>query len=323
MSNEERNNMNAEMPEVKQDSVVQEKTEVQHEIIKWDKKTFTTYIVLSFSVAWVFQVIASILGLRGNQMAFTVILSVSMFVPLLSALVAGVPLKNIGWKPVLKGNIKQILMAWFGPFVLTVLGAALYYIIFPNRLDLTGAFLKASYGEIALTQMEAQGITIPALIIISVIQTVTYAPWINMFVALGEEAGWRGVMHPMLKDKLGNTKGVIVSGIIWGAWHWPVMVIAGYEYGLEYWGAPALGMVLFCLVTVVMGTLFDVLYEKTKCIWVPSLAHGAVNAVCSLPMLVLDPAYGNQLTVGPLPIGIISVMPALILTVWILIKKNK
>ncbi len=317
MTNEERNNMNEEMPETKQNM------EVQQKAIKWDKKKFTTYIILSFSVAWIFQVIASILGLKGNQMAFKLILSVSMFVPILSALVAGVPLKSIGWKPVLKGNVKNILMAWFGPLVLTVLGAVLYYIIFPDRLDLTGAFLKASYGEIAIAQMEAQGITLHALIIISAIQAATYAPWMNMIFALGEEAGWRGVMHPMIKDKLGNTKGLIVSGVIWGAWHWPVMVIAGYEYGLEYWGAPVLGMVLFCLVTIVMGTLFDALYEKTKCIWFPALAHGAVNAVCSLPMLVLDPVYGNQLTVGPLPIGIIGVLPALALTVWMLFKKNK
>ena len=311
MNNEERNNMNEETQEVKQ------------ETIKWDKKKFTTYIVLSFSVAWVFQVIASIFALRGNQMAFSVILSVSMFVPLLSALFAGIPLKNIGWKPVLKGNIKHILMAWFGPAVLTVLGAALYYIFFPGRLDLTGMYMKATYGEIMISQLETQGITLPVFIAITAIQAVTYAPWINMIFALGEEAGWRGVMHPMLKDKLGKTKGLIVSGAIWGAWHWPVMVIAGYEYGLNYWGAPVLGMLLFCLITIVMGVLFDALYERTNCIWVPALAHGAVNAVASLPSLVLNPAYVDQLTVGPMPIGIISVLPALVLTVWILFKKNK
>lgn len=310
MINEERNNIHEETLEVKQGA------------IKWDKKKFTAYIILSFSVAWVFQVIASILALRGNQMAFSLILSVSMFVPLLSALVAGIPLKNIGWKPVLKGNIKYIIMAWFGPVVLTVLGAVLYYVVFPDRFDLTGMYMKATYGEIMIAQLEAQGITIPIFIVVTAIQALTYAPWINMFFALGEEAGWRGVMHPMLKDKLGRTKGLIVSGIIWGAWHWPVMVIAGYEYGLNYWGAPVLGMALFCLVTTVMGVLFDVLYEKTNCIWVPALAHGAVNAVCSLPTLVLDPAYANQLTVGPLPIGIISVLPSLVLMVWILFKKK-
>lgn len=311
MINEERNNIHEETQEAKQAA------------IKWDKKKFTMYIILSFSVAWVFQIIASILALRGNQTAFSLILSVSMFVPLLSALVEGIPLKNIGWKPVLKGNIKYIIMAWFGPVVLTVLGAVLYYVIFPERFDLTGMYMKATYGEIMIAQLEAQGITIPIFIVVTAIQALTYAPWINMIFALGEEAGWRGVMHPMLKDRLGRTKGLIASGVIWGAWHWPVMVIAGYEYGLNYWGAPVLGMVLFCLSTVVMGTLFDVLYEKTNCIWVAALAHGSVNAVAALPSFVLNPAYGDQLTVGPLPIGIISMLPALVLATWILFRKNK
>ena len=155
MINEERNNIHEETLEVKQGA------------IKWDKKKFTAYIILSFSVAWVFQVIASILALRGNQMAFSLILSVSMFVPLLSALVAGIPLKNIGWKPVLKGNIKYIIMAWFGPVVLTVLGAVLYYVVFPDRFDLTGMYMKATYGEIMIAQLEAQGITIPIFIVVT------------------------------------------------------------------------------------------------------------------------------------------------------------
>ena len=299
-----------------------EKQEVL-QTIHWDKKKFTLYLIWSFSIAWVFQVVASIFALQGNQLAFSGILSVSMFAPLLATILAKIPLKGMGWKPNLKGNIKYILMAWFGPVVFSVLGGVLYYIIFPDRLDLTGMYMKASYGEIVMSQLEAQGITLPLLIVVSAIQAATYAPWINMFFALGEEAGWRGAMQPMLKEKLGKTKGLIVGGVIWGAWHWPVMVLAGYEYGLNYWGAPVLGMVLFCLVTVVMGTLFDALYEKTKCIWVPALAHGAVNAVCSLPILVLNPDYADQLTLGPLPIGIISVFPALVLTAWMLFKKEK
>lgn len=289
----------------------------------WDKKKFTSYLIWSFSIAWVFQVIGSIMALQGNQMAFTMILSVSMFAPFLAAVLAKIPLKTMGWKPQLKGNIKYILMAWFGPFVFTVLGGILYYIIFPGRLDLTGMYMKASYGEIMMSQLEAQGITIPLFVVVTAMQALAYAPWVNMFFALGEEVGWRGAMQPMLKEKLGKRKGLIVGGVIWGAWHWPVMVLAGYEYGLNYWGAPVLGMVLFCLVTVVMGTLLDALYEKTKCIWVPALGHGAINAVSALPVLVLNPAYADQLTVGPLPIGIISVLPALVLTVWILFKKEK
>lgn len=54
---------------------------------------------------------------------------------------------------------------------------------------------------------------------ITFVQAITFAPFINMLVALGEEVGWRGVMFQYLKDKLGITKGRIVGGAIWGCWH--------------------------------------------------------------------------------------------------------
>lgn len=83
-----------------------------------------------------------------------------------------------------------------------------------------------------------------------------------------------------------------------------------------------MGMVLFCLVTVAIGTLFDVAYEKTNCIWVPSLAHGAFNGFAALPLLVLDPQYMDQMTVGPAAVGIVGIFPSLLLAVWVLIRQK-
>ena len=60
---------------------------------------------------------------------------------------------------------------------------------------------------------------------------VTLAPVINMFAALGEEAGWRGYMMPHLKKQLGLLNGRLLGGVIWGVWHWPLMLLVGYEYG--------------------------------------------------------------------------------------------
>ena len=52
-------------------------------------------------------------------------------------------------------------------------------------------------------------------LLFTTIQAVTFVPFLNMFVALGEEVGWRGAMYPYLKEKLGVTKGRIVGGTIW------------------------------------------------------------------------------------------------------------
>ena len=291
--------------------------------MKMDKKKLKIYLIWTFAIAWVLQVIGSIFSLQGNSLMFTLVLSVSMYAPFFGTLLARVPLQGMGLKPKFKGNLKYFVAAWLLPALFTALGAVLYFIIFPDRLDLTGMYIREAGGEGVIQQLEAEGLTLSMYMAISVISAPMYAPWINMFFALGEEVGWRGAMDPMLRDYFGKAKGSIIGGMIWGAWHWPVMIIAGYEYGKGYWGEPILGMVLFCLFAVVAGTLLDFLYEKTNCIWAPALAHGAINGVCSVPMLFLNTAYSNQLTIGPLPIGFISMIPMMIVAAIVLWRQKK
>lgn len=289
-------------------------------VMNWDKKKFTIFIAGAFVIGWIFQIIGSIFARQGNQTGFVVLLTMAMYAPFLATLIARIPLKGMGWKPKFKGKFRFWLAVWFLPGVFTFLGGLLYYVIFPSRLDLTGQYIILQAGEAAIQQLEAQGITIPMYLVIMAVQVFTYAPLVNMFVALGEEVGWRGAMQPMLNSRFGKKKGRILGGVIWGAWHWPVMVIAGYEYGLEYWGAPFFGMALFCLITTVMCILLDVAYDKTDCIWIPSLGHGAINAAAALPMMVLNVDYADQMIIGPAPVGIISVLPALIFAVIVLWK---
>ena len=291
--------------------------------MKMDKKKFTIYMIFAFGLAWVIQIIASIFARNGNVAVFQLLLAVCMFMPFLATLIARIPLKGMGWIPKLKGNIGWILLSWFGPMVLTILGAVIFYIIFPNRLDWSGSYMAIQMGEEAMAELQETGITVPILTIITVVQACSYVPLVNGLFGLGEEVGWRGVMYPMLKDKLGRVKGMILGGVIWGAWHWPIMVFAGYEYGLEYWGAPFLGMAIFCLFATVGGIILDVLYEKTKCIWVPSVGHGAINATMGFPVLMLNAEFADQLTIGPLPNGIIAMIPYIITAILLLVLTGK
>jgi len=288
----------------------------------WDGKKFVKYIIGSFGIAWVLQVIASMMSWKGNQIAFTMILAVSMYAPFVGTLIAGIPLRGMGWKPRFKGNIKNILLAWFVPVIFTALGAVLYFVIFPNRLDFTGEYLRAAGGEAVMEQLAAAGITPKMYLLIGLLQCLTYAPLVNMFAALGEEVGWRGAMQPMLNDRFGKRVGRIIGGVIWGAWHWPAMTLAGYEYGLNYWGYPILGMVTFCLFTIALGTLEDALYEKSKSIWIPSLMHGSINAIGTVPMMVGGSAYMNQMILGPIPMGLISGIPLAIIAIVVLAKEK-
>ena len=243
------------------------------------RKQFSIYMVVAFGLAWIMEIIASIFSNNGNQMVFAVILMITMFMPFLGVLIARIPLKGMGWVPHLKGKIRYVFFALWMPALLSIVGGVLFFVFFPNTFDSEFLTMRGMLEEAgALEQLEAQGFTMPMYILITAIQAVTYVPFLNMFVALGEEVGWRGALYPYLKGKFGVTKGRIVGGTIWGAWHWPIMIFAGYEYGKEYIGAPVLGPIVFCICTVMMGILFDYVYEKTETIWLPSLMHGATNA---------------------------------------------
>lgn len=278
------------------------------------------FLLWTFVIGWLLQVAASYFVYQGIALAYTASLSLAMFSPLLGVLLAGIPLRELGWRIRVRGNVKWLLMAWFGPAVLGVLGAILYFLIFPDRLDLTGAYLKELSGENVLKQLSAQGVTYPMFVTIQFMLSITLAPWINMLLVIGEEAGWRGVLYPGLAKQWGKTKGRILGGVIWGVWHWPIMLLAGYEYGSDYFGAPVLGLVLFCFITIGMGVLLDVVYTKSGSIWLPALAHGAINAFAGVPLLLLNPEYANQMILGPAIVGIIGGLPLLLLAAWILIK---
>ncbi len=295
-----------------------------------DKKKTIKYLIWAFVIAWILQVVASVGAYAAeNQqgmtrtigsLIFTGVLAVSMFAPFAAVLLAKYPLKGMGWIPKFRGNTGWMLLAWLGPLLFAIVGAALYFVIFPDRFDLTGAYMATALGDEGLAQIEAQGMTLQELLLVQIVSAPLYAPFVNMFFALGEEVGWRGMLTPQLKSMFGKTKGRIIAGTIWGAWHWPVMLLAGYEYGKVYPGAPISGMLTFCVFTIVAGTLMDVLYEKTECIWVPSLAHGAINGTASLAIYLTKPEYIDQLILGPAPIGIIAMLPALLLAVVVLCK---
>ena len=155
-----------------------------------------------------------------------------------------------------------------------------------------------------------------------VIKAATYAPFGSILVTIGEEIGWRGGMYPYLKVKFGVIKGRIFGGVIWGCWHWPLMILTGYEYGKEYFGAPVLGPIVFCIFTVAMGIILDYVYEKTETIWMPALMHGAVNTL-SVFLYLTKPEYADKAIFGPMQMGIISMIPLLILTVIICLRKKR
>ena len=279
---------------------------------EFNKAQVAKYLLWTFVLAYIIQVGAAWVAGSGDAVHARMIMAAMMLVPALGVLLVGGKLKDMGWKLKFRENIKPLLLAWFAPLLLTALGTALYFLVFPGQLDLSGQALVENGGAEALEQLEAQGVSYPMYMLINAIGCVTYAPLINMVFALGEEIGWRGFLYPQLKAKLGQEKGWLLGGVIWGVWHWPLIVLIGYEYGFGYVGFPFTGMLLFCVITAAWGILHDVLYEKSGSIWVPAIFHGALNAAATLPLAVWRPVSGSVRLLGPAPNGLLAGLPFLL-----------
>ena len=96
---------------------------------------------------------------------------------------------------------------------------------------------------------------------------------INGIPAFGEELGWRGFLQPRLVSRYGIVSGIILLGLIWGFWHFP-LILSGYNYPEH----PVLGaLVLFPLTTVFSSFLLAWLTLSSRSLWPAVLAHGCVN----------------------------------------------
>ena len=291
--------------------------------VSFNKKGTIKYLAWTFLIAWVMQVAGAVLYRNGIAIVGQLLMGIMMFVPLFGVLLSGQSLSGMGWKPCLKGKIKLFLAAWFLPALLTAIGAALYFVVFPGHFDMSGDALAAAAGAEALEQMQSQGLTYPMYVLISVIGCLTYAPFVNMLLAVGEEAGWRGFLYPQLKAKFGKRQGWLLGGVIWGMWHWPLIWLIGYEYGTDYAGFPIVGMLIFCIFATAAGVLCDWLYEKTNCIWIPSIFHGAINAAGTVPAVICITNTGSVILLGPAPNGVLAGLPLMICAMILFVKSVK
>ncbi|MDT7712060.1 MAG: protease family protein, partial [Pseudonocardiales bacterium] len=92
--------------------------------------------------------------------------------------------------------------------------------------------------------------------------------------AAGEEIGWRGYMLTRLIDA-GIPCPVLLSGLIWGLWHVPIVLGAGYAAG----PSPAASALLLVVLATAFGVVFARLRLQTGSIWPAIVLHGAWNSI--------------------------------------------
>ncbi len=246
-----------------------------------------------------------------------VLVAAVMFFPaigvLLTRLITKEGFQNAWLRPRFKGNIKTYLLAYFGPGILTLLGMAVYFLIFPSHFDPEFGYLRAT--------LEASGAGVYALplstmLTVQVLTGLVIGPITNFLTCFGEEWGWRGYLLPKMAEKLPAIPMLLVNGIIWGLWHAPLTAI-GHNYGVGYPGFPFTGIAAMCGFCIVMGIFLSYVAMKTKSCIPAVLGHGAINSLCGVGMYCT--ADGGNPFIGPTPTGIIGAIPFIVAAVLMLV----
>ncbi len=131
---------------------------------------------------------------------------------------------------------------------------------------------------------------------------------INMIFTFGEEFGWRGYLLPRLAP-LGGVWAALITGVIWGLWHAPLIILTGYNYP----GHPWLGVAMMVVFTTSLSLIFAWLRFRSGSVWPTTLAHAAINGQAGFATLFLSRA--DSLIAAP--IGIIGVLPMLAFGIWL------
>jgi len=253
------------------------------------------FVLLSFGLAWL---VCLPLWLGGDGLGsplLGVCALVMMTTPAIGALVvsrfvdrpASIP-RSLGLWPLRPARrlLASLGLALVVPVVLVLvalpIGAALGF--YPADVTGFSAFRETVEQQVAqATQGLGDPGPLPPIGLLVALQLVSIpvGALVNTVPALGEELGWRGFLLPRLLP-LGAAPAVLLSGVAWGLWHSP-LILLGYNYGVETPGW--LGVLMMTGTCMVVGAVFSWLRLRSASVWPAALAHGAFNAAAGSYLL--------------------------------------
>ena len=283
-------------------------------------KRLAIFLAVTFGLSWGIWIPAGI-ALKtfetgvNSSMAMVILVAIAMFFPLVGALVANFACKpeeriNLCFRPLIRGNVRSYLLAWLAPSVLSVLGAALFFLVNPQLFDPTMSSAAASLGAEASASLPTD--QMPLILAATIVSAIVVAPFINMIPAFGEEAGWRGMLFPTLCERMSQRNAALLSGIIWGIWHAPIIAM-GHNYGMNYLGFPWTGILVMTIACIAIGICLSYLRVRTQSVWPCALAHGSINAFANIGVAF---CAAGQTLAGPSPLGYLGIIPIAVLAVF-------
>jgi membrane protease YdiL (CAAX protease family) len=126
--------------------------------------------------------------------------------------------------------------------------------------------------------------------LLAILFTMTFGVVQSGASALGEEIGWRGFLFPALNSRIGLVWTCLLSGLIWAAWHFPLIIFA------DYGGGTPLPFQLACFTVMIIstGTIYGLIRLKSRSVWPAVVMHAVHNALIQwlLDMMTVETGKG-------------------------------
>jgi len=239
------------------------------------------FVLLACGLAWIVALPMWFDRGLANPLS-TALISVMMFTPALAVVIVmllmrpvpkGEQLRFLGIWPLrpAKRVVWMMVLGLFAPMLLAALSVVVAALCGWVTLDLVHFSGFAEQLEASLPA----GVPAPPVLIVILSQLALIpfaAATINAALAFGEELGWRGFLVPALRQ-YGTWPTLLISGVIWGLWHAPVILL-GYNFGRT----DLTGVLLMTAGCVAWGVLLGWLRLRSASLWPAVFAHGAMNA---------------------------------------------
>ena len=242
-------------------------------MIKLEKNVWI-YIVILLIVTYAFQIFAIYNGGEEYQF-FDLVIGISMFFPAIGAIWYLVKTKTglgyIDWK--IRKPLYLILSLLI-PIAITLLG-----ILLIEKLGIATNHAYSVKGSVVddieiplLLGTEVQ--SLPFFVLNFLVTGIVFS-LITGLLTIGEEIGWRGFLQKKLLETNSTFKSLTFLGVLWGFWHFP-LIINGFNYP-EY---PVLGaFLIFPVTTVFISFFMGMTTINSKSVWPAVLTHGAINSI--------------------------------------------
>ena len=156
-------------------------------------------------------------------------------------------------------------------------------------------------------------------VLLFVLFTATLGMVAKLSRAVGEEIGWRGFLVPELAKVVGFRWVGTVSGLMWAAFHYPVLLFADYNSGAAAWYS----MVCFTLSVVIASYIMAWLTLRAQSLWPAAILHASHNLFIQSILTPLTKDAGpTKYIIDEFGIGLVVTTTIAAVLVWIVFGRK-